>query len=420
VAASDSPATEPARGLRRAARDVFSRPALYWAIAGAFWLRVLVLTVLTTRRPDAEGMWEGAHAYLTDPAHMYDQAAAYLARLHIIAPPGGLDAFVSPPPVALLAAPVALLPRAVGVQVWTLFDAAAVVGALFLLYRVVAGRHPLAGPVFWLVAAYFPPLFADVSAGQRGGILLVCAMASVWLERARPSLAGLAGGVAASLKYFPAAMVVGPRPAHRLRYALALGTAMVAVTALSFLPVGIGGAVFYYQHVLLPSLGSHNPDCAYDSVRTLFTRTLGGEPFAVPGGSQYVIVQSPIHLATLALVLSYASAVAFAVAAAWAAWRSRWNPAYGMALGFSLGALVPNEVWPYQWLPMLPLALLIAVRALETRRFLTLGLLAVCLLCFYRQPCDLFFPNLWTLGAIGIFALAVWENRLFRLEMDRG
>jgi len=114
------------------------------------------------------------------------------------------------------------------------------------------------------------------------------------------------------------------------------------------------------------------------------------------------------------------SAVAFAAAAAWAAWRSGWNPAYGMALGFALGALIPNEVWPYQWLPLLPLALLLVVRAVEQRRVVTLILLAACMLGFYRQPCELFFPNLWTVAAIGIFVLAVWENRLFRADTERG
>ncbi|TMF18551.1 MAG: hypothetical protein E6I36_13670, partial [Chloroflexi bacterium] len=96
---------------------LFSRPALWWALAAVFWIRVGVLTFLTPRRPDTEGMWEGAHAYLTEPSHMYDAAASYLARTHIIAPPGGLDAFVSPPPVAVLAIPVALLPRDAAVQV---------------------------------------------------------------------------------------------------------------------------------------------------------------------------------------------------------------------------------------------------------------------------------------------------------------
>jgi len=394
---------------------VLSRPALWWGIAAAFWLRVAVLTVLTARRFDAEGMWEGAHAYLTDPSHMYDPAAAYLGRLHIIAPPGGLDAFVSPPPVALLAAPVALLPKAVAVQAWTTLDAVAAILALWLLFRATAPLRGVGRPVFWLVAGYFPPLFADLSAGQRGGVLLVFAMASVWLEqKGRPVVAGVMGGLAAALKYYPAAMVIGPRPEHRVRYAIALAIAVVVITALSFIPLGLGGTLFYYQHVLVPSLGSHNPDCAYDSVRTLFTRTIGGEPFAVPAPNGYSIVTSPIQLPGLALALSYLSALAFAAGAAWAAWKSGWNAVYGMSLGLALGALIPNEVWPYQWLPLLPVVLLVAMRSVERRHVITLLLIAVCLLGFYRQPCDLFFPNLWTIAAIGLFGIAVWENRLFR------
>jgi len=391
-----------------------SRPVLYWLLAGVFGLRVLVFTVAAPRRYDAEGMWEGARAYLTNPSHMYDQAADYLARLHIIAPPGGLDAYVSPPPVAVLAIPVALLPRGVGAQVWTAIDAVALIVALGLLYRLLGTGDRVARPIFWMVAAYFPPLFADVSAGQHGGILLALAMASVWFETKRPTLAGVFGGLAAAIKYYPAAMIIGPRPEHRIRYALVLAAVVLALTAATFIPLGFGGALFYYQHVLLPSLGSHNPDCAYDSVRTLFARSIGGEPFAVPSGSGYQIVTSPLHFSGLALVLSYASALAFAVGAAWAAWRSGWNPVYGMSIGFALGAVIPNEVWPYQWLPLLPVTLLVLVKAVERRRWITLAVLAICLLGFVRQPCELFFPNLWTIGGVGIFVLAVWENRLFR------
>lgn len=405
--------------LRRAAADILCRPALYWTIAGIFALQRLLFVVVTPRRLDAEGMWEGAHAYLTNPAHVYDQAAAYLSRLHIIAPPGGLDAFVSPPPVAALAIPVALLPKQLGVQVWTAIDAAALLIGLWLLFRVLSTRDRVARSVYWLAAAYFPPLFADVLAGQRGGILLALAMTSVWLERSRPAIAGFFGGLAASLKYYPAAMIIGPRPAHRILYAAVLFATVIAVTAVTFAPLGVGGTLFYYQHVLLPSLGSYNPDCAYDSVRTLFMRTIGGEPFAVPSSTGYQIVTSPVHLPAVALVLSYVSALAFAGGAAWAAWRSGWNPAYGMALGFALGALIPNEVWPYQWLPLLPVTLVLLVRAVERRRWVTIGLLALCLLGFLRQPCDLFFPNLWTVAGIGIFVLAVWENRLFR-QAPRG
>jgi hypothetical protein len=85
-----------------------------------------------------------------------------------------------------------------------------------------------------------------------------------------------------------------------------------------------------------------------------------------------------------------------------------------MSLGFALGALIPNEVWPYQWLPLLPLVLLLVVRGVERRRVGVLVLLGVCLLAFFRQPCELVFPNLWTLAAIGIFVVGVWQNPLFR------
>ena len=211
-------------------------------------------------------------------------------------------------------------------------------------------------------------------------------------------------------------MIIGPRPEHRIRYAIALGAMLVLITAISFIPLGFGGAVFYYQHVLLASLGSHNADCGYDSVRSLFDRVIGGEPYLLPAssGSGVTVVQVPWRLPGLAAALGYASAVGFAAAAVWAAWRSGWNPAYGMALGFALGALIPNEVWPYQWLPLAPLLLLVVVRAIEERRVATLVVMGVLLLGFYRPPCDLPFPNLWTLAAVGIFVSGVWENRLFR------
>ena len=409
------------KGLRRAARDVLTRPALYWALAALFALRVVVLSIVNHDRPDAEGMWEGARAYLTDPAHMYDAAARYLAASHVIAPPGTLSAFVSPPPVALLAAPFALLPKGVGVQAWTAVDALALVAGLFLLYRLACRTNSVAAPVFWLVAAYFPPVFADISAGQRGGVALLGAMASIWFESSQPKLAGIAGGLVSALKYYPAAMVIGPRPRHRVVYAAALAAALIAVTAVSFIPLGAGGLGFYFQHVLLASLGSHNADCGYDSVRSLFDRVVGGEPYLLPNPSGGVIVvQVPWRLPGVAAVLGYASALAFVIAAVWAAWRSGWNPPYGMALGFSLGALVPNEVWPYQWLPLLPLVLLVAVKAIEGRRTATLVALAVLMLGFYRPPCDLPFPNLWTLAAVGLFVLGVWENRLFRSSEEQG
>src|SRR5258708_35886655 len=116
-------------------------------------------------------------------------------------------------------------------------------------------------------------------------------------------------------------------------------------------------------------------------------------------GTGCVLSTGAVRRPAVALALSCLSAIGFAAAATWAAWRSGWNPAYGMSLGFSLGALIPNEVWPYQWLPLLPLVLLLVLRGIERRRFGSLACLAGRLSRFYRAPYDLLFPHICEVAA---------------------
>src|SRR5439155_22904600 len=119
----------------------------------------------------------------------YDHTTAAIARLHTFPVAGGPD-ILGPPPVAYLAAPFALLPLDIGVALWTLTDAVAMILGLYLLF-VRLRPAGIARPLFWLVAAYFPPLFADVDAGQRGGVILLLAAASIRFEPVRPALAGV-------------------------------------------------------------------------------------------------------------------------------------------------------------------------------------------------------------------------------------
>jgi predicted lysophospholipase L1 biosynthesis ABC-type transport system permease subunit len=53
------------------------------------------------------------------------------------------------------------------------------------------------------------------------------------------------------------------------------------------------------------------------------------------------------------------------------------------------------------------------VRAIEMRRpgLIAMGVLGLAL--FVRQPCDSPFPNLWTIGALVLFAAAVAAAPLF-------
>jgi hypothetical protein len=406
-------------GLARAAGDVLTQPWLLWSIAAIFGVRDAILTALGGDRPDAGSFWAAGHAYLRDPAHLYDASAAAIARIHMVPLPGDLDAFLSPAPVALLAVPFGLLPKPAGIWAWTIFEAVCMVAGLLLLSRGLRFESRVSRPLFWLVAFYFPPLFADLSAGQRGGFALLLFAGAVALGPARPALAGALAGAAASLKFYPAAMAVGVGPRRLVPFSLGMVAAFGLLMVGTFLPVGAAGTSVYIRGVLLPILGSDDPDCAYDSTRSLFMRVVGGQPYYLPGDNGLLTVRSPLHLPEVAIFLSYLTVAALVLGAIWAAWRSGWSPAYGLALGFGLGALVPNEVFPYQFLPLLPLVLMVAVAAADARRWALLGLLGVALLGFVRPPCGLWFPNLWTLAGLAVYGIALWHHGLFLSDSNQ-
>ncbi len=180
------------------------------------------------------------------------------------------------------------------------------------------------------------------------------------------------------------------------------------MTIVACIPLGASGAWSYVTGVLIPSLKAPNPDCAQTSVATLFGRSIGGDPYPIitPSGG-ISILQSPVHLATLATVLTVLTLAAAVVAAVAASRASGWNPAYGLALGLALGGLLPGELNPYQYVPLMPLVLMVLVMAIRNARWQRVLWLAAGLLFWLRQPCLLPFPNLWTIGALILFATCV-------------
>ncbi len=391
-------------------KRVLSLPLLWWAIAAVFLVRDVVGNILTSQRPDASSVIQAGYRWLHDPSAIYADTARYLAHTGLV-PVTGL---IRPPAAAMLAAPFTILPASWQVPAWTVADGLAALAALYLVQRYVA-RSQLERAVFWAVALYSPPLYAEVNAGQIGGFVLLLSCAGLVAFR-RPGLSGALVAAAASLKLYPALMIIGAR--LRLR-PFVIGAVMsgVLVTLVACIPLGPAGAWQYVTGVLWPSLRAPNPDCAQTSVSTLFGRSIGGDPYPIIDSSGGIaILQSPLHLAVVASILTVVTLAATIIAAIVAARMSRWNPAYGMALGLALGALLPGELNPYQYLPLLPLVLMVLVVAIRKSRYAYVALIAVGLALFVRQPCLLPFPNVWTIGALILFAVCVVAARDFRAE----
>lgn len=391
-------------------KRVLTRPLLWWGIAFVMFAHDVVGNFLTTYRPDAASVLQAGYRWLHDPAAIYADTANTLARTGLV-PVTGL---IRPPAAAMLAAPFTLLPDSWQVAAWTIADALAAVIGLLIVQRYIA-RTPLERAVFWAVALYSPPLYAEINAGQIGGFVLLPACGALITYGRRPAAAGALAAAAAALKLYPALMVIGAR----LRWRPFVLGALVSgglITLIACIPLGPAGTWQYVTGVLLPSLKAPNSDCAQTSVATLFGRSIGGDPYPIinPDGS-VTMLQSPVHLATVASVLTLVTLFAAIAVAILAARASGWHPAYGMALGLALGGLLPGELNPYQYLPLLPLVLIVMVIGIRNGRWLQLAAIAAGLLLWLRQPCLLPFPNLWTVGALILFAACALAARDFRL-----
>ena len=397
------------RAVRVLLLRVLARPLLWWGIAAAMLARDVVYNLLPNGRPDAFSVVQAGDRWLHDPAAIYAETAKHLHDTGFV-PVVGL---IRPPAVAMLGAPFALLPTSWQVPAFTAADALALVVGLWLVQRLVT-RTQLEAAVYWAIVFYSPPLFAEVNAGQISGFVLLCACASIVTFPKRPLLSGVLAAASASLKFYPALLVIGARRRWRpfLVGAIAGG---VVLTVIACIPLGLAGAWRYVTEVLIPSLRAPNPDCAQTSVGTLFGRSIGGDPYPIlnTDGST-AILQSPLHLGAAASALTALTLLAALVAAIVAARASRWNPTYGMALGLGLGSILPGEVNPYQYVSLLPLVLVVTVDGIRQARWWRLALIGAGLLLWIRQPCLLPFPNLWTVAALLLFAVCVLAAQDFR------
>ena len=360
-------------------------------------------------RPDASSVLQAGSRWLHDPAAIYADTARHLAQTGLV-PVIGL---IRPPGAAMLAAPFTVLPASWQVPAWTATDAIAALIGLFILQRAVTTTS-LERAVFWAVALYAPPLYAEINAGQIGGFVLLPACAAIVTFHRRPRVSGALAGVAAAVKFYPALMIIGARLRWR-DFAVGAVAAGVLVTVVACIPLGPVHTWEYVTQVLIPSLSAPNPDCAQTSVATLFGRSIGGDPYPIINASGGItMLRSPLHLGAAAAVLAALTLGGVLVASIASTRASGWNPAYGMAMGLALGALMPGELNPYQYLPLLPVVLMVTVAAVRGGDRVLLAVLAAGLLMWLRQPCLLPFPNVWTLGALVLFAACAFAASKFR------
>lgn len=395
--------------FKDAALRIFGAAWFWWVLAAVFGLRVILLGAAEPHRPDPANYLSAARALLTSPTHIYADAAAWLSLHHEDPPPGSLLGFITLPPAGYLFLPLASLSDGLAVRLWTLMDAGCLVAALLVLDRRLALRGP-GRAVFWFLAAVFPPLFAEIDAGQITGLQLLLACLSMAVLTRQPILSGALAGLAASFKVYPASLAIGIPPRLRARHWISLLTTFVVVVLASFLPLGWDRILFYVDRVLVPGLSPQNPDCALVSVPALLSRYVGGAAWKTLATGQLTVHHLPWAFPAAAAILSLLATAGGVLAVVWGARASGYQEPYSVTLALALGAIFTGEAFPYQLLLLLPVLLVVAARALDDRRPWPLVVVGLAILAMVRPPCAVVVPNLWTLGGLLLFGLAVQQG----------
>lgn len=412
----DAVHAEPANSfetrLRAAAANFLGDRRVLWFLVGIMAVRRAVAEVPVFLPPgaDAYEIISSARQALSDPGGIYVRSAALIAT-------GYEWTVTAPPPGILIAAPFSLLPAPADVWAWAAANALMSAIGLYWLYRALGPRARWTLPVFVLIVLLFTPLFEDIRLGQRGGPLVLLAGAAMLTVRRHPTLAGALTGLSTSIKFYPAAMVLGVAPRQWSRFTGALVAVAAAVLAVTFIP--FGSPLNYLTGVLIPVLLGNpawNTDCFQNSTSLLFSRLVGGAPYSVENASAVWtnVTLVPWHLPWLAKGLTYLTIAALFAGTVWAARRSGWAQPYSMSLALALGTLVPGHIYTYQFIAMLPLTLVLVLKAIERRHWGTVAIVGVGLYALVSSPCALIFPGLWTVAGLAIFGAGVAEARLFR------
>jgi hypothetical protein len=157
-----------------------------------------------------------------------------------------LLAFDNPPPVALLLAPLAAFPAAVGLAIWTLFNIGCTLTVVWLFLRRTAAGG-VAVLTLSLGLLLFWPDFLGFFYGQMMGLVLLCyALAAYFLRDRRDVAAGIALALLVALKpQYALVLLLIVLMQWRYRAVIAALLSGGALALLSLAMVGAGGLIAY-------------------------------------------------------------------------------------------------------------------------------------------------------------------------------
>jgi hypothetical protein len=319
----------------------------------------------------ARHFWEGQSLYAAVPVDAYGTPpeSIELAR-------DTLHANLSPPPAMLLMLPLGLLSNASAYSVWTLVSILCGIGAVVFLGSTFDRGDSRVLPTLILgilLLAYFPT-FVNVQLGQVALVLLLL-LSIVWVSArdGRDTIAGIALGVAVTMRLFAALLVLYFLVRRRWRL-VALSTAtLLATNAAGLLVFGPASFREYLRALETVTWYASNWNA---SLLGFLTRVLGG--------SENVPL---VNLPGLAHALSYALSFLGILALVWLSWPRGDEPLPAIFdLGFGLTLALMLLVSPLGWVYYLSLMLIAIVGAWRVSGPLRWGIVVAWILSTIPTP----------------------------------
>jgi hypothetical protein len=276
----------------------------------------------------------------------------------------------------LLMAPLGLLSYTSAYSIWTIVSILCGLAAVACLGSTLDRGDARAVPTLVLgilLLAYFPT-FINVQLGQVALVLLLL-LSIVWVAArgGRDTVAGIALGLALTMKLFAALLLLYFLVRRRWRLAAWSVVTLLITTAAGFLVIGPASFREYLHALETVTWYASNWNASFSG---FFTRILGGSE-NVP------LVDMP----GLARALSYGLSLVGIIGMVWLSWPRAGEPlpaAFDLGFGLTLGLML--LVSPLGWVYYLPLMLIAVAGAWRVSGPLKWALVAAWILSTIPTP----------------------------------